>query len=228
MVADDDVKPRRRLGPTGVGSSGLTDDEKTRLKKELRRRLEDELDAQGVTADARFYDVMDRALVNYCAFKNLHEYAPGSRKIRSNLNRALHAARKLDDSISGLDIHSWTLLGETCPGGHDELRSRVSHVKELTARLSATYALAREYPNNRPIDYPRLFCASMVAEAFRRHTDAKPTTTRDGPFAVVMEILLTEILGERRRMSPGPLKSALEFKWIEREDGVIELHPAES
>lgn len=216
----------KKWGPSGVaGVLPLA-----KLESPLRQSLLIEMRRKGVklvkSNDAdQFFEELEQGLNRYRAHVELADRSRPA-AARASLQAALDAALKLVDKLNELDGNSLLLLQSSADGGCEAVREAAgSTVKALgkARHLADAYPRAGALP-----DYARSYLAADVAGAMRKHLGVEPTTTREGLFQSVLEVVLEIATGKEAHAVQDLVRRGLKTTRIEHSSGLIEYIPPKS
>lgn len=212
----------REWGASGVGKLDAVE-----LSPDTREQIKQILDTQSIkVADL---DGFLNALADAIAFfkaqvKMREESRPAA--VRRNLKRAHDAALKLNDALNKLDGNARQLLARVPEG---DIHSLYENVGAAITALAKAQKLANEYPGqfggNIPANH-RIFLAADVADVIDSYLGIKPTTTKEGLFQAILEVVLEEATGREVKAVHALVRRTLSNN-VKRKipDGTVEYVP---
>ncbi len=166
------------------------------LPDDIKSQLRTQLDAKGIDSDhfESFCTALSEA-IGCCQCQKVIAKNSTPAKSRENLSKALEAARALEAALRAIDMNSWSLFRGVTDNG---FRPLLDTTTRLECWLQEALDKANEYPKQgRLPDYARLWLAKDVAAAIHDHLRITPTTTKEGLYFSVLELILEAIPRER-------------------------------
>lgn len=211
---------RRDWGATGVETV-----RPFKFEEADRRAIEEVLRAKGVAAESAFFEALERAIAGYRASRLIAEGSSPA-ATRKQLVEALNAAHRAEQLLARLGGNAASLLGEASGRAFPEY---LRQTEELVDALTDAQRLADEYPQRgRLKDDARLYLAVDVADAIYNHIGKRPTSTKGGLFAAVLERVLFAVFGSEPEHVHGLIDRALKAERIVQPGGLIEYQRPDS
>lgn len=210
----------KRLGPTGVASTGLGLDDET--KEHLRLIVTSKLGRPGDLEP--FIKQLDDAASIYRASKSVQdENLP--KTVKQELKAALDASIRLNDRILRLGGKSRQFLYNYSDESIFDtfwisLNFIIEHLDNAHRRSLS------DNKKGAPHAYAKLMLAALIAHAIRSHLGVKQATiTRDGLYENVLQTILSAVQDREVHAVRDLMRQALKVNVIEQDNGLISIDP---
>jgi hypothetical protein len=179
-----------------------------------------------ITSADRFFEELGDAIGRFHAARDIHEESKPA-VVRKNLKKAYRAATNLNCALNELDGNSRQLLDKIVAGGFQMLQR--DHLAKIMQGVAAAQAAAATYKASAyrkagGLSHPyREGLALDVAFALEKHLKVKSTLTKNGPFVVILDIVMAEATGKQRATTHELARRALS-SWERKvhSDGKVE------
>ncbi len=214
----------REWGATGGGiprKLSLSDATRMQIRYILKGRVE---------APDQFFEELEEAIGRFHTHRDIAKRSRPA-AVRENLKTAQKAALSLNSKLNALDGNSRQLLDEVVVDGVRALQGE--HLAKIIFAISKAQKLAASYrasgyrkAGRLPETY-RVFLAVDIAFALEHYLEVEPTTTKDGLFVAVLEVVMAKATGRRDATVHQLAKRALS-SWERKahHDGTVEYVPA--
>lgn len=158
-----------------------------------------------------FCDVVERRIETYLAIKDADKDTPPNDIVRSQLHtieklsNKLLSEHKLLSSFTKDSIRQgfYGARSNKKPATHDELDNIFKEVSELGKACGWIREQIKPQKTGRRKNGSRIFLAHMIAEAYKRYINKKPSSSPNGLFDNILAIVLQEVdeyINDRREL----------------------------
>lgn len=180
--------PWSTVGVVKLGPETLTPSRKEQIEQILEDRRVELSDRDA------FYEALGLAIACFHAGRQIRESSRPA-AVRENLKSALDAACKLKDKLNGLDGTSRLILDTSTKWG---LQAHFGMMGMVVAAHERAYKVVDDHPTKggNLKDWDRVHLAVAVANAIDSYSNVKATTTKDGLYISLLDVVLEEALGK--------------------------------
>ena len=196
---------------------GVREDEEKKGKKHEDRNEE-------VRKIKAFLAALDDSVSIFHAVNEISNSSSKLKEVRARLKKIQNTAMVLHANLEDVSFGERDFLGE-------EISTLIDTLNAVSVRVAQLLIFPRKVasklkPGRRPVDYSTLQMAAHVAEAMRHDLGEIPTSTKNGLFIELLEIVYQAATGKDPKALHGLAGRALKVKVKRNPDGSIIFDPS--
>lgn len=192
------------MGVVELGPETLTESCSEQIDLDLKGRSVEISDRDA------FYKALDLAIACFHAGRNVRGFSRPA-AVRKSLKKIFDSVHKFGDNLESLNLTARGILDESADGG---LEAHFTRVRKVIAAHKRALKVVDDHPisGGNLKDWDRIHLAVAVADAIETYSNVTATTTKDGLYMSLLEMVLADALRQEVKAVHGLAGKALKYR----------------